>query len=448
MTDELTLLAEFRADVPFADPATTARIYREATLSRSRSRSSRRRLIRRNRLTLALAATALVLAAAAVAAVKEVPWWQEGPPPVDPHAVASVAADNLPANVAVANARTVATAGDAALVAVPLGKTGYCLIPALGGRGNLGAQCQYRVTDPERGDDDRTVSATRPAAGDEPARWIVYGRITDPRAQTIDLGRLSLGLAPGGFFLANLPDNEWSALSGTASTGEIIGNSGSVLRYGCVDWGPAPDATGAAGGESPQPLWRNTEKGASCRAQQAPAPPTIYLGQAKKLFDVTLAAPYSIWKGGETVTFEAAPASDGTTCVVVVGPGAPSSFDHGCAGVTVPPARAQRPAIDVALDAQLVHEDGKAFYAWAVTGSVDPSRGIAKLEVRSGSDVTAVTSGGGFFFTQLRETTPGPLKGTVPLPAGSWEVVGYDGAGTEVARVDLVELQHRASPHP
>src|SRR5438270_1947710 len=150
MTDELTLLAEFRADVPFADPATTARIYREATLSRSRSRSSRRRLIRRNRLTLALAATALVLAAAAVAAVKEVPWWQEGPPPVDPHAVASVAADNLPANVAVANARTVATAGDAALVAVPLGKTGYCLIPTLGGRGNLGAQCQYRVTDPER----------------------------------------------------------------------------------------------------------------------------------------------------------------------------------------------------------------------------------------------------------------------------------------------------------
>src|SRR3954468_21970524 len=246
MTDDLTLLAEFRNDVPFADPATTARIYRQATLSRPRNPSARR-LIRSNRLTLALVLTALVLAAAAVAAVEEAPWWQNGPPPLDPEAVASVAADNLPVNVDLANARTVASAGDAALVAVPLGKAGYCLIPALGGRGNLGAQCEYQVTNPERGDDDRTVSVTRPATCKEPAHWIVYGRITDPRAQKIDLGRLSLSLAAGGFFLSELPLDDWSALNGTANAGDIIGSSGAVLRHGCVNWGPAPDASGAVG---------------------------------------------------------------------------------------------------------------------------------------------------------------------------------------------------------
>src|SRR3954454_1977925 len=450
MSDELTLLAEFRADVPFADAATTARIFRHATLMRSRSGSVRATLIHRNRLALALVVAALALAAAAVAAVKEVPWWQDGPPPVDPQAVASVAADNLPANVDVANARTVATAGDAALVAVPLGKTGYCLIPALGGRGNLGAQCQYQVRDPEQGDDDRSVSATRRAAGGEPAHWIVYGRITDPRAQKIDLGRLSLTLAPGGFFLANVPENEWPAVSGTANPGEIIGSSASILRHGCVDWGLAPDAPGAAGGESPEPLWRDAEAGASCRTRQSPTPPTIDLAQAKKLFDVTLTEPYSIWKRGETISFEAAPASDGTTCMVVAGPGSPGApgSGRGCAGARVPPSGTQRPPIDVALDAQLAHGDGKAFYVWAVSGSVDPRRGIAKLEIRSDSTVTPVTFGGGFFFAQLPATTTGPLKGTVPLPTGSWEVIGYDAAGKDSARVGLVALHRRASPGP
>jgi hypothetical protein len=445
MSDELTLLTEFRDDVPFADPETTARIYRRATQARSPwGASFPRALVRRNRLTLALAVAALVLAAAAVAAVTDIPWWQDGPPPVDPRAVASVAADNLPADLDVANARTVATAGDAALVAVPLGASGYCLIPALGGRGNLGAQCEYQVRAPEHGDDDRAVSATRAAAGGEPAHWIVYGRITDPRAEKIDLGRLSLDLARGGFFLGNVPEDEWPALSGTANAGQIVGRSGTVLRHGCVDWGPAPGATGAAGGESPVPLWTDAEAGATCRAQLPPTPATVDLARATKLFDVTLTAPYSIWKAGEKISFEAAPASDGTTCMVAVGPGLPGT---GCGSVRVAPSGAQRAAIDVGLGAQLAHEHGRAFYAWAISGSVDPDRGIAKLEVRSGSTVTPVTFGGGFFFAQLHETTPGPVKGTVPLPPGPWEVVGYDAAGNEVAHVDLVAFHHRASPH-
>jgi len=35
----------------------------------------------------------------------------------------------------------------------------------------------------------------------------------------------------------------------------------------------------------------------------------------------------------------------------------------------------------------------------------------------------------------------------VPLPQ-AWEFVGYDGAGTQVAQLDLVSLHRRASPHP
>ena len=117
-------LTQFRDDVPYPSAETTQRIYEQVA-----SHSSARRGVRT---TLVVALGALLLAAAAVAAVKEVPWWQDGAPPVDPEAVASVARDNMPANVEVDRARTVATAGDAALIAVPLGTSGYSSIAIRG----------------------------------------------------------------------------------------------------------------------------------------------------------------------------------------------------------------------------------------------------------------------------------------------------------------------------
>jgi hypothetical protein len=449
MTDDtMELLADFRSEIPLLDHEATRSVYEQIVATRSPHRHLLTRLIGRKRLTLALAAGALILAAASVAAVKEAPWWQSGAPPVDPQEVASVASDNLPASVDVARARTVVTTGDAALVAVPLNSTGYCLIPALDGRATLGAQCEYQVKNPQNGDDDRTISATRQANGERSAAWIVYGRITDPHAAKLDLGAFTLDLASGGFFLGQVPEAQWSQLSGSATSGAILDNSGDVLRRGCINWATAPTGPGADG-EYPLSLW-SEQSGATCKPQKPAVQPTIDLGAAKRVFDVTLTQNYSLWKAGETITFEAAPRSDGKTCLVVSGSGTPAAapgynFTNSCAA-TRGQANAKQP-INVGTGASLTHVDGKAVYVWDITGVVDPGSRIAKLELRSETSTTPVSFGGGFFFAQLPATSPGPQKGNVSMPPGQWLLVGLDAKGNPVDQVDLVALHQRASPH-
>lgn len=446
--DTMQLLTDFRKEIPLPDQEAVDLAYKRVMACRNAGRPSLQPLIGRRRFVVALAAGALVLAAASVAAVREAPWWQSGTPPVDPQEVVSVAGDNLPARVDVTRARTVATAGDAALVAVPLNSTGYCLIPALDGHATLGAQCEYQVMNTQSGADDRTVSATRVASGNQQAAWIVYGRITDPRAARIDLGAFSVNLVQGGFFLGQVPQSQWAHLSGSATSGAILDSSGAVLRRGCVDWANAPSSAGRSG-EYPLPLWSESS-GSSCKPQTPVVPPTVDLSAARKLFDVTLTQNYSIWKTGETITFEAAPRSDGTTCLVASGPGTPGTnqgygFTNSCVA-TNDQANANQP-INVDLDAGLTHVDGKAVYTWDVTGAVDPRSGITKLEIRSGTSTTAVSFGDGFFFAQLPATSPGPQKGSVSMPPGQWLLVGLDSTGREVAQVDLGAQHQRSSPH-
>lgn len=444
--DAMQLLSDFRCEVPLPAAGATAAAYARVVNGASARPRRPARLAGRGRLSVALAASLLVFAAAAVAAVKEAPWWQSGEPPVDPRQVISVARDNLPAQVDVAHARTVVTAGDAALVAVPLDATGYCLIPAIDGAATLGAQCEYQVTNPERGDDDRTVSATRGAAAGAAPAWIVYGRITDRRAASIDLGPFALGLAPGGFFLTEVPPAEWPRLSGTATRGAILDGSGSVLRRGCVNWAIAPGGT-TVDGEYPVPLWSDSD-GGTCKPQKAPALPTVDLASAKKLFDVTLTQNYGAWKAGQTVSFEAARRSDGTSCLVAAGPqpsGSGPGFADGC-GAGGGGTGADRP-IDAEIGAGLTHVAGKAVYTWDVSGTIDPAANIARLELRSDTTTTPVMSGGGYFFGQFPATTPGPQQGAVSMPPGRWQLVGLDAAGDEVAHVDLVALYRSARPH-
>jgi hypothetical protein len=449
MTDNtMQLLTDFRNEIPLPDHEATSSAYERIVATTSAQGHVLTRLISRKRLTLALAAGALILAAASFAAVKEAPWWQNGAPPVDPQEVVSVASDNLPASVDVARARTVVTTGDAALVAVPLNSTGYCLIPALNGRATLGAQCEYQVKNPQSGDDDRTISATRRANGDRPAAWIVYGRITDPRAAKIDLGPFTLDLASGGFFLAQVPQAQWSQLSGSATSGTILDSSSGVLRRGCVNWASAPTGTGADG-EYPLPLW-SEQSGGTCKPQTPAMPPTVDLGAARKVFDVTLTQNYSLWKAGQTITFEAAPRSDGTTCLVASGPGTAGTnrglgFTNSCTATNDQTTAKQ--LINVSLDAGLTHAGSKAVYAWDINGAVDPRSGIAKLELRSDTSTTPVSFGDGFFFAQLPATSPGPQKGTVSMPPGQWLLVGLDATGHQVAEVDLVAAHRHASPH-
>lgn len=407
---------------------------------------ARRRTLgwRGRRLSVALAAALLLFAAAAVAAVKEGPWWQTGAPPVDPQQVASVARDNMPAHVDIARARTVVTAGNAALVAVPLNATGYCLIPAIDGRATFGAQCQFQVTNPARGDDDRAISYTRRANGNDAAAWILYGRITDPRAARLDLGPLTLDLASGGFFLRLVPEADWSQLSGSATTGSILDATGHILRHGCVNWGMAPTGT-SNDGEFAVPLWTEST-GGNCTVQKPSVLPTVETNTARKVFDVTLTHDYGIWKAGQTITFEAAQRSDGAGCLISTGPDEPGNgFSGGC-DATSDATSATRP-IDVNIGAGLTHVGGKPVYAFDISGSVAAGSRIAKLELHSSSGVTPVQLGGGFFFAQLPATTPGPRTGTVPLPPGRWVLVGLDTAGDQIARVDLVELHRQATPH-
>jgi hypothetical protein len=445
---DLDLLIAFRSEVPFPDAYTADKIFERVVSGDSRGRLWFKRL-RRPRLTLAFAVATLVIAAGAVAAVKEVPWWKSGSPPVNPQSVVSVARDNLPANVVVAEARTVATADNAALVAVPLNKTGYCLIPSLAGTASLGAQCVYEVKNSQRGDEDITRSVTRHRTADDVGAWLIYGRITDPRAASIDLGTFSAVLKPGGFFLARVPDGQWGALGNSANPGRLLDSSGATLRRGCVNWGPSPTATSSTGsGSSSTPLW--LESSGPCRPQTAPPPTTIDFQHAAKLFDVTLTENYSVWKPGQTITFYAAPASDGTTCVAATGPGMPLDQTatmmrgHGCLGTTLP--RSVTEPLRVSIGAQLAHVEGKPVYVWDVSGSIDQKLDIAKIQLQSPNGDTAVALGGGFFFGQFPETTAGPSPAPA-FPTGPHWLVAYDSSGNEVVRVDLNELHRQASPH-
>jgi len=444
LSDHELQLQEYRAEVPLAGDDEVERALRRTLAGGRLEAPSPRWSFRRPRVAIAISAAALVLGTGAIAAVAEGPWWQSGAPPVDPQAVVSVARDNMPASVRVADARTVATDGDAALVAVPLDTSGYCLIPALDGRAVFGSSCIYEVRDPASGDADTMETASRPAVDGDAARWIAYGRITDPRAASIDLGAYTVHLVTGGFFLTEIPSDLAQKLGGTANRGSILDSSGHVLRSGCVNWGDPP-GTPAGSAHADTTLWIDQPAGA-CKPQLLPPEPTLELSQAKQLFDVTLTQPYSIWQPGQQIAFEQVPASDGRTCVIATGPGLTPSGENHCGVQAGGPWPSGLP-INTETGTQLAHLDGKPVYVFDVSGTVDPRANIARLTLTAGSATAQVSYADGFFFAQLPATTPGPLSGAIPLPAGPWILTGYDSADHEVTHIDLNAQQQAREPH-
>jgi hypothetical protein len=403
----------------------------------------RGRWLRPRRTALAFVLAALVVSAGGVAAVKELPWWQSGAPAVDPEAVVAVARDNMPADVRVAEARTVSTANDAALVAVPLDRSGYCVIPTLDGHAGFGAQCVDSVADPESGDGDTLASAVRPDGDGARGAWLVYGRITDPRAASLDLGPLAVELDDGGFFITRVPSGQWASLAGQATAARILDSTGATLRRLGVTWGQSP--AGASAADASGFAWSS---GAPvCRPQTRPAPPRVDYRQAKGLFAVRLTHDYSIWKPGDTVTFYEAPTSAGSPCVVPTGPGVtlaelaarPAGF--GC-NLRQPPTETE--PMRAGLSAQLGHEDGRPVYVWDVSGWFDPRR-VAAVKLRTPDGEVAASAADGFFFVQVPQTTPGPASSPA-FPAGE-TLIGEDASGAEVARVDLDALYRQATPH-
>jgi hypothetical protein len=401
-----------------------------------------RRRRRRRRLGATLAVALMAVSGGAWAAATQAPWWQSGSTPVDPQAVASVARDNMPADVDAPRARTVAQDGSGALVAVPLGQTGYCLVPTLDRRGDLGASCVYQVHDARSGAEDLLASYAQPAGRRGGPAWLVYGRVTDPRAASLDLGAFTVPLEPGGFFLAEIARDRWPGLDGRANEGRILDSSGATLRSGCVNWGPSP-ASGDAD-RSDTLLW--LDGNGPCRPQPLPVPATVDYTRAQQLFRVTLERDYSIWKAGTTIAFWRAPASDGTQCVF------PATIDLPDSGLrTNPPGAAdcRNPAaswpsadpLSVNLGAQHVHVDGRGGYAYTTSGRVDPAARIERLELRAPSGRTPAALAGGYFFVEIPGTSAS--AGTLP---GRFTLVGLDSAGREVVRVSMNELQDKARP--
>jgi hypothetical protein len=399
---------------------------------------TRSRPLWRRRWAMAVAAGTLMIAAgAAIAAVTVEPWWEDAPPAVNPKVVDWQLAPGdggFPAAADRARARTVAREDGAALVAAPIGRGGYCLIPSLPGSPALGFSCVYQLGDEFR-------SYARPPSAGTP-RWIVYGRITDPEAATLDLSEAAgvpfeVELQRGGFFLANVPQSRWSELSGQAGRGRILDASGETLRSGCVNWGPSPHRSGA--GRSRYAFW--SEDDGPCRPQPVPVPPRVDLDRAKRLVSLTLTLDYSIWKKGTVVAVWRAPTQGAGECVYV---GAASPRPTGVSQRlpsgpgSCRTAAPQRPPSEKPFGSMTFSLDSGGL----VMGEVSPGSGIVRIELRAGNGATELPFSNGYFLGQLPE---GGSPGKFP-PEGPFTIVGYDAAGKEIGSIDLEEAHRQATP--
>jgi hypothetical protein len=423
-----------------------AQFARLASAIRGTEPAPLRVLRRRPAVALGLAAALLLITAGAIAAVGAGPWWQGAEPPANPKVVERQLAPPLETSFPPAadrlRARTVARSNGAALVAAPVGESGYCLVPSLPGSPDLGVSCVYSVTNVRSGAADDMRSYARPASAGDP-RWIVYGRITDPRAATLDLTQaagqpFSIPVQRGGFFLADVPEELWSRLDGSAGEAQIRDAAGNVLRRGCVDWGRPP--TSSAAGRGSWPLWVS---GPPCVPRRLPPPPPSSISEAQKLAEVTLTLDYSVWKAGARIALWRGQSENGEPVLAVAAAVPPPTGREtfNLVGGTWPQTPPIRPGevLRVSFSATRL---GPGAYSYVVEGLVKPGSGVGRIELRAGADVLPVALGGDAFLAQIPR--PGPLD-ELP-PGGPYSLVAFDGSDRELARVDLDELFREARP--
>lgn len=437
-------------DVPDASSPAAEALY--ARLSARANGGSGQQRRRRRLLVAAFAAGLLLATGAAVAAVTVAPWWQDADPPVNPEVVdrqlTAPKEESFPPTADRSRARTVAKANGAALVAAPVGETGYCLIPSLPGSPDLGFSCVYQVKDPEKGTSDDLRSYARPAAAGTP-RWIIYGRVTDPRAAALDLTPaagfpFTVALQPGGFFLADIPESRWAALANKAGPGKIVDASGNTLRRGCVNWAPSP--TDPAAGRSRFGFWHDGS--GPCRPLPPPVFQTPDVGRAEKLVELTLEEKFSIWDKGTKVAVWRAPTDQGGECVYLaeasppVADGSPRDARTmpGGGGCSAGPRPAPEFSGTFATSFSWTHHDDG--YGVLVQGQVDPGTPIVKVALRSATAEIAIPFDNGFYLAQLPSSS---ASGELP-PGGPYTLVGYDASGREVASQDLAALLKKLRP--
>ena len=169
-------------------------------------------------------------------------WWTGAEPPVNPSQVDRVIEENTIGLLTPDGSRkaTVARTPNAALVAIATKGGGYCLIPSLTGRPSIGNSC---TSAPES---ELRTYASPPETGGTRV-WILYGRVIDDGAASLDLRGVGLAqpvpLARGGFFLVELPQTEWAALDNRHGASL---DPGRIAVAFCVRAAPGSDLPRAA----------------------------------------------------------------------------------------------------------------------------------------------------------------------------------------------------------
>jgi hypothetical protein len=421
------------------------------TAQPQRTRSRRRVLV-----PVVVALVLLVTGVAIAAALDGIPWWESAPPPVHPQIVddalnPSIQGDSDLPHPNRKRARTVATSNGAALVAAPVGTEGQCLLlfmpeseaPA------TGRSCIFRVDTSgpsvESGAFDELRSYARPQSEIISAmgpRWVLYGRVADPRAAMLDLSAAAgftfrVALHPGGFLLADVPKSDWSLLSNRVGEGKILDQNGGTVRTGCVAWGPAPGALGAGEGS----LWADDVP--RCRPVRTPW--SVEVEDATRLVGLTVNATrdsIAIWRAEQ---------KDGTVCVfqALASPRphtAPNPLDR----FSSPDAYRNMPN-DIAcdVDAERLDEtppgkpvdvaiwgggtNGKVQYR--LLGHVDLQSSVRRLELTSARGQVPLAFENHWFVAKF---PPGGALHELP-PGGPYALVAYDADDREVTRIDLQE---------
>jgi hypothetical protein len=437
----LLALADPRDDSDWDDVLARSGRAGQLSLLGKRPGRTRRLVQKRFWLVAAVVGVVLLVVGASLAAVRGVPWWEGAAPPVNPKTLDWQLAPptdgtRFPPTADRSKARTVAKVDGAALVAAPVGDDGYCLIPSLAGSPDLGVSCLYQPGDWLR-------AYARPAS--QGPRWIVYGRITDPQAASLDLSdaaseRFVVPLQRGGFFLANIPERLWDKLGGKAGAGQIVTASGDTLQGGCVNWGPSPADERA--GESGLPFWQ--EGDAPCRPVALPPyPPRADLDRATKLVSYTLASDFSVWERGTTVAVWRAPAQGGMICTFVGPVPLPKASPGGLPGAGSCSYAAQPNTAPPERPISMSWSSDRA--GGLLTGEVSPTSGIVRLELQAGPRTTPLAFANNHFIGWFppRGRSPGVLP-----PGGPYLLVAYSIADREVATVDIQKAMDRAMGKP
>lgn len=393
------------------------------------ARDHRRR--RRRRLLGGLVAAAVVCTTGVALAGSYADWWTGAEPAVNPKQVDRVIEENAIGLLTPDGSRkaTVARTPNAALVAITTKGGGYCLIPSLTGRPSIGNSC---TSAPES--ELRTYASPSGTTGSRV--WILYGRVIDDDAASLDLRGVGLAepvpLERGGFFLLELPQPEWGTLDNRDGPISILDASGRVLRTGCAWLGPAPGRYGSGN------RWGKLGDDPDSCDQTVPPPVVIDTDHAVKLVETTLAHGQGIYKPGNRIAMWRAPTTQGETCFFIgladVRPtwhGGANPAGAGTCGAETWPSQGP---IQVSAGKSIAGDR----YTVLVTGRVKPGSGITRVEIESASGRVVQTAfGNGAFLAELPDA-PRAGKRPGPVPGGPYTAVGYDTHGTKVASAPVL----------